>query len=228
MGALFIVLLVALWVATCAAVSSSSIRFLESNTFSFKLGDVKIFSDPVMSQLDFGIPAVYRGNKRVVDGQAELEKEAQSSDLVLISQAYDDHAHTPTLKKLRQLRPDMPYICPPGAVPILTSCGISPDRITTIAHGQQLEFTKASKKTRVEIRATQGALLGPPWATKENGYVLRPAATSGTQFPSLYYEPHCMFDEAELRCVIPLPPPRSPSSLSDPSHLWSLTSLVPP
>ena len=179
--------------------AASFVRFLESNTFVFRLGDIKIFSDPVMSQLDFGIPAVYRGRKKYINGATELENEAKTSDLVLISQGFDDHAHTPTLKKLSALRPDMPYICPPSAVAILTACGIPQNCITTISHGQKLEFGKANKKAKIEIRATQGALLGPPWQTKENGYIFRPAPSTSMDFPSLYYEPHCMFDEAELR-----------------------------
>ena len=185
--------------AATLANTQSYIRFLESNTFIFKLGDVKIFSDPVMSQLDFGMPAVYRGNKRYINGAKELSEEAATSDLVLISQGFDDHAHTPTLQKLSQLQPDMPYICPPSAVSILTSCGIRPNRITTITHGQKLEFSKKGKKTVIDIRATQGALLGPPWQTKENGYILSANEKSELRFPSMYYEPHCMFDEDELR-----------------------------
>ena len=90
---------------------ASYARFLESNTFIFQLGDVKIFSDPVMSQLDFGIPAVYRGNKKVIDEKLELDIAAETSDIVMISQSYDDHAHTPTLKKLATMRPEMPYLC---------------------------------------------------------------------------------------------------------------------
>jgi len=45
---------------------------------------------------------------------------------------------------------------------------------------------------------TNGALLGPPWAQKENGYIIRPASTSKKSFPSIYYEPHCMYDKQEL------------------------------
>ena len=59
---------------------ASYARFLESNTFIFQLGDVKIFSDPVMSQLDFGIPAVYRGNKKVIDDPND-EKDVQNGTI---------------------------------------------------------------------------------------------------------------------------------------------------
>jgi L-ascorbate metabolism protein UlaG (beta-lactamase superfamily) len=177
-------------------------KFLESNTWVFKFGDVQIFSDPVMSQLDFGIPAVYRGNKRFIDEDAELQSAAQTSDLVLISQGFDDHAHRPTLLKLKSMRPDMAYVCPPSAVSILKGCGIGDEMITTLQHGQKYEVAKG--KTRVEILATSGALLGPPWQTKENGYIIRPAPGTSVKFPSVYYEPHCMFDETELRRAAPV------------------------
>lgn len=181
--------------------SSSYARFLESNTFIFQLGEVKIFSDPVMSQLDFGIPIVYRGNKKVIDENLELEIAAKTSDIVMISQSYDDHAHTPTLKKLAIMRPDMPYLCPPSAKALLMDCGIPEKMITTLLPGQKHEIAKG--KTVVEILATNGALLGPPWQQKENGYVMRSAASS-TSFPSIYYEPHCMYDEVELKRIGPI------------------------
>ena len=43
-----------------------------------------------------------------------------------------------------------------------------------------------------------GALLGPPWQQKENGYIIRPK--TGNSFQSVYVEPHCMYDESELSC----------------------------
>ena len=179
------------------SVAGSYAQFLESNTFVFKLADVTIFSDPVMGQLDFGIPFIYRGNKRFLDDKVELDIAAQKCDLVLISQGFDDHAHTPTLRQLSKLRPDMEYVCPPSALSILKNCKIPENKITTLLPGQKHQVTKGD--TSVEILATEGALLGPPWAQKENGYILRPTKKSRKQFPSLYYEPHCMFDENELK-----------------------------
>ena len=43
-----------------------------------------------------------------------------------------------------------------------------------------------------------GALLGPPWQQKENGYIIRPTIISKKVFKSIYYEPHCMNDPEEL------------------------------
>lgn len=181
--------------------TASYARFLESNTYIFQLGDVKIFSDPVMSQLDFGIPAVYRGNKKVIDENLELQIAADTSDLVMISQSYDDHAHAPTLRKLAKMRPEMPYLCPPSAKTLLMECGIPDKMITTLLPGQKHEINKGS--TAVEILATNGALLGPPWQQKENGYVMR-SVTAGKTLPSIYYEPHGMYDELELKRIAPV------------------------
>ena len=154
-----------------------------------------------MSQLDFGIPAVYRGNKKVIDENAELEIAARTSDIVMISQSYDDHAHTPTLKKLAIMRPEMPYLCPPSAKALLMECGIKENMISTLLPGQKHEVSKDG--TVVEILATNGALLGPPWQQKENGYIMR-SITTPVSFPSVYYEPHCMYDEEELRRIGPI------------------------
>eukprot|EP01036_Dinobryon_divergens_P022769 gene22769-31060_t len=124
---------------------------------------------------------------------------ASKSDVVLISQGYDDHAHGPTLTKLSRRFPLMKYICPPSAKPILTSCGIGEQFITTIRPGESRTFTN-SKNSTVEITATAGALLGPPWQAKENGYLIRgsqPKTDSLNKY-DVYYEPHCMYDEQEL------------------------------
>lgn len=59
-----------------------------------------------------------------------------------------------------------------------------------------MEFAN-KKGSAVEIFATSGALLGPPWQAKENGYLIRGKAKQGNKY-DLYYEPHCMYDEAEL------------------------------
>lgn len=48
-------------------------------------------------------------------------------------------------------------------------------RVTYLLPG---ETTTVSKDGRaVELLATSGAVLGPPWQQAENGYIVRPAAT---------------------------------------------------
>ena len=78
-----------------------SVKFLESNSWLFNIGSVKIAVDPVLfAPLDFGIPFLYTGKKRFVDGREEFKKVSAESDYVLLTQGLDDHAHTPTLKVL--------------------------------------------------------------------------------------------------------------------------------
>jgi hypothetical protein len=67
-------------------VRDTSLRFLESNSWECVLGGVKVFIDPVMSQLDFGIPFLYAGNKKVIDGEEELKAIASTADVIFISQ----------------------------------------------------------------------------------------------------------------------------------------------
>mmetsp|Transcript_13804 Transcript_13804/g.20675 ORF Transcript_13804/g.20675 Transcript_13804/m.20675 type:complete len:318 (+) Transcript_13804:57-1010(+) len=184
---------------TNSQVHSCRFRFLESNTWDVTVNNVNIFIDPVMSQLDFGIPLLYTGNKKVVNGPTELKNVATKSDIILISQGFDDHAHRPTLTELSKSFPTKKYVCPPSAKPILLSCGVKDQYISTIRPGEMFVFTN-EKGNSVEIKATTGALLGPPWQPKENGYLIRalPTISSVSDKYDLYYEPHCMFDEQEL------------------------------
>ena len=177
------------------------LKYLESNSWILKYGSLTVAIDPVLQgNLDFGIPLLYSGSRRYVDGEQALEEVARTANYVLISQGLDDHAHTPTLKRLSALQPSLSYICPPSAVDILRNCGIKEFNMKVISPGQKTVMS--GKEVNVEVTATTGALVGPPWQAKENGYILEAEG-----FPSLYYEPHCMYDEEELTpfsidCVI--------------------------
>lgn len=179
--------------------TSTSVRYLETNSWSVIVNyDMDIAIDPVLAApLDFGIPLLYSGKKKFIDGKAEMQRLVEKTDYILLSQGLDDHAHGPTLKQLAKLRPNMPYIVAPSALPVLLSCGISSSCITTLMPGRSIELTKANKK--VTITATKGALVGPPWQATENGYIVRPEMGA-----SFYYEPHCMYDESELSRLGPV------------------------
>lgn len=171
------------------------LKYLESNSWLLNYGQLTVAIDPVLEgNLDFGIPLLYSGSRRYVDGEEALKTVAQSANYVLISQGLDDHAHTPTLKRLSVLQPSLTYICPPSAVGILKSCGVREFNMKVISPGQKTAMT--GRDLSIEVTATTGALVGPPWQAKENGYILRAPG-----FPSLYYEPHCMYDEEELSAV---------------------------
>jgi hypothetical protein len=44
-------------------------------------------------------------------------------------------------------------------------------------------------------RLCAGALVGPPWSKRENGFLFTEQADGGV---TLYYEPHCDYDESSL------------------------------
>ena len=46
--------------------------------------------------------------------------------------------------------------------------------------------------------ADAGALVGPPWAKRENGFPFTETVEGGI---SLYYEPHCDYDVESLKGV---------------------------
>lgn len=186
---------------SCIGGKPITLKYLESNSWLLTYGQLTVAIDPVLQgNLDFGIPLLYSGSRRYIDGEEALKTVAQTANYILISQGLDDHAHTPTLKRLSVLQPSMTYVCPPSAVSILKSCGVKEFNIKVISPGQKTVMT--GRNVNIEVMATNGALVGPPWQAKENGYVLRAEG-----FPSLYYEPHCMYEEEELSplsvdCVI--------------------------
>lgn len=49
---------------------------------------------------------------------------------------------------------------------------------------------------------TAGALVGPPWEKRQNGYLLRETVSGGV---SLFYEPHCDYSGDSVQRVVPGP-----------------------
>ena len=76
-----------------------------------------------------------------------------------------------------------------------------------IQHGIGMVWENVHMRTTPPLCAHHllptGALVGPPWSKRQNGYVLREAAGggSGSAGASLYYEPHCDFDVAAVTRV---------------------------
>ncbi|KAG0591004.1 hypothetical protein KC19_1G142000 [Ceratodon purpureus] len=112
-----------------------------------------------------------------------------SVDALLISQEWEDHCHLPTLKLLRK---DIPVFASPKAAPIVQQLGFTDVR--SVAHGT------SSQIPGLQVWATVGGRVGPPWALRENGFVLQ-ELQSGLR---IYYEPHCSFDEESVRSVSPV------------------------
>jgi hypothetical protein len=163
---------------------------------------VSVVVDPLASQLDFGIPWGYRANKNVLseDDTIDIICRARPSHC-LLTMGLDDHTHLPTLRKLMERMPDLRYVVAPSCRAKLTEgLGIGIDRITVLDHGQSCDTSDddggGGGGCGAMVTATRGALVGPPWQKRENGYLLefpRPGVGTGGRGRgslSVYYEPH--------------------------------------
>ena len=145
---------------------------------------VSVVIDPLASQLDFGIPWGYRANKQTLseDATIDLICDANPSHC-LLTMGLDDHTHLPTLARVQERLPDLQYIVAPSCRAKLLEFGLGADRITVLDHGESCDLSDGAS-----VRATEGALVGPPWQRRENGFLLR-LDGDGDDL-SVYYEPH--------------------------------------
>ena len=109
-------------------------------------------------------------------------------------QGFDDHAHPPTLRELVKKLPDIPVIAPPSAKPILEAMPQQFSNVTFVSHFDKIDLPSSSAE-KVQLMVTPGARLGPPWVTKENGYII--TAQNGC---SMYYgmlrRANCLFSSS--------------------------------
>eukprot|EP00316_Scyphosphaera_apsteinii_P024581 CAMPEP_0119318674 /NCGR_PEP_ID=MMETSP1333-20130426/47158_1 /TAXON_ID=418940 /ORGANISM="Scyphosphaera apsteinii, Strain RCC1455" /LENGTH=314 /DNA_ID=CAMNT_0007324905 /DNA_START=108 /DNA_END=1052 /DNA_ORIENTATION=+ len=219
------------WLGHCstAVPGACTLTYLEINGWLITAAGVTVLCDPVLEgSLDFGIPDIYSASKRVLPATGVLQS-LPPLDALILTQGLDDHAHERTLSKLGKLDPFLPVIAPPSAkavvgrhfhhVTYLTSTsrridlpylGLNAlptirlpsvsdkDSAVTIRPRQTTESSCAA----LSVQATSGALVGPPWQLRENGYVIRP--TQPGISPSIYLEPHVEFDSAELANIAPV------------------------
>ncbi|KAL7472009.1 hypothetical protein ACHAXS_012327 [Conticribra weissflogii] len=164
---------------------------------------ISIVVDPLASQLDFGIPWGYRANKRVLTESSTIDIIRNASPThCLLTMGLDDHTHLPTLTKLKDACPDLKYVVAPSCEKKLLEAGFDADKITVLRHGQSSRLEKDDATTSNttttttttaepfgKVTATVGALVGPPWQTRENGYLLEIPASDASPL-SIYYEPH--------------------------------------
>ena len=142
-----------------------------------------------MGALTFGdTPWLYKGTKSRLP-KPDLQAVCSRTDVVLVSQALPDHAHGPTLRAL----PDksLPVVCSPAAEAAVREAGFTD--VTPLAIGKSTETAGG----KVRVTATAGALVGPPWATRENGFLIEELDTA-TRPLRIYYEPHCDWGEGAL------------------------------
>jgi len=155
--------------------------YYEANAFKLKFpqSNKTLLVDPwLVGDLTFaGLGDWFYGGKKKYS-LPPLE-ETSRCDLILLTQGLDDHAHLPTLKVLDRATP---VVASPTAAAIVRDLGYR--TVYSLAHGESCTVLDGT----ITIEATQGALVGPPWATRENGFVIRETLPHGV---SVYYEPHC-------------------------------------
>lgn len=167
--------------------------YYESNSFAIKFNTsgVRVLVDPWLTgDLTFANQTwLFRGQKKVT-GELNIDDIAQETDLIVLTQSLDDHCHLPTLERLPKT---IPVAASPSAADRIRPLGYK--TVTPIDHDEEKAFCDGALK----IRATQGALVGPPWSKRQNGYIM--TETSGSPPTSVYYEPHCDFAAFSLRNV---------------------------
>ncbi len=143
--------------------------------------------DPLASQLDFGIPWGYRANKKSLTEQATIDLICNAQPThCLLTMGLDDHTHLPTLEKLRERMPELKYVVAPSCEEKLLNFGMSSDQFTVLDHGESCKLVNGAS-----ILATEGALVGPPWQKRENGFLLQlNTENEDAKGLSIYYEPH--------------------------------------
>mmetsp|Transcript_9136 Transcript_9136/g.25280 ORF Transcript_9136/g.25280 Transcript_9136/m.25280 type:complete len:387 (+) Transcript_9136:87-1247(+) len=172
-----------------------------------------ILVDPLLEgPLEFGkLPSwIYSARKRVLAPggvTASLLDAPVQVDVILLTQGLDDHAHVPTLTAIRKYYKNASsgqqcptIVAPPSARAALTAAGWEEESVQFVKHGQQVGLND------VTIRATQGALVGPPWQQRENGYLIRSnnGGDNNSNGVSVYLEPHVEFSERELQRLAPV------------------------
>lgn len=191
--------------------NSLLLTYLEINGWIVTINGVTVLIDPILDgPLDFGIPALYKAKKRVMASHGLLQK-LPPIDGVLITQGLDDHAHSRTLQLMSQQLAfqTAPIVAPPSAVGTLRKCGFLGNNVKSIGHGEEVYIcAKDNGNNRLKIHATQGALVGPPWQARENGYIIGGGKRKGVggdqSVPSLYIEPHVEFSLEELKRLAPV------------------------
>eukprot|EP00197_Chlamydomonas_leiostraca_P013760 CAMPEP_0202865702 /NCGR_PEP_ID=MMETSP1391-20130828/6305_1 /ASSEMBLY_ACC=CAM_ASM_000867 /TAXON_ID=1034604 /ORGANISM="Chlamydomonas leiostraca, Strain SAG 11-49" /LENGTH=283 /DNA_ID=CAMNT_0049545569 /DNA_START=222 /DNA_END=1072 /DNA_ORIENTATION=+ len=177
---------------------ASTYTSYEINTFTIKFNatGVRVLVDPwLVGDLTFAEQDwLYRGKKRVIGRtlRVDVSQVASETDVLVLTQSLDDHAHLPTLRVFPK---SVPVVANPSAAAIARSLGFTDVRV--VDHGQSITVCEG----RLKITATVGALVGPPWSKRQNGLVFQevvPPATSPTgevfRGSSVYFEPHCDFD----------------------------------
>uniref|UniRef100_A0A061RKQ8 Zn-dependent hydrolase of the beta-lactamase fold protein n=1 Tax=Tetraselmis sp. GSL018 TaxID=582737 RepID=A0A061RKQ8_9CHLO len=142
--------------------SSKSFRYVahEGNSWQLRLPKtgVGILVDPwLVGKLTFADQDwLFKGSK--ISEMPSLKQVELETDLLLITQGLDDHAHRPTLK---QLSKTTPVVASPSAATVCRELGFQD--VTELRAGDRC----TACDDRVSIWATEGALVGGPRGLRE-------------------------------------------------------------
>lgn len=99
---------------------------------------------------------------------------------------------------LRLLPKTIPVVASAAGAAVARSLGFR--TVYTLYPGQSLALCGGA----LTVRATAGALVGPPWSQRELGVVLQENLGGGQRGASLYYEPHADYLEDSVARVAPV------------------------
>lgn len=175
---------------TEATTLGCSYTYLGGNSFwtEMKASGVKVLCDPwlVGDLTFFDLPALYTGRKASLAGDKDWMSEAP--DVILLSQGWEDHCHRPTLRRMPK---DIPVVGSPTAADVARDLGFT--NVTALRANARVTVRPradtAASGEALSIVAVEGALVGPPWSTREAGFFL----ADGAEGARLYYEPHCSY-----------------------------------
>tara|TARA_Y100001968_G_scaffold291550_1_gene296074 strand:+ start:98 stop:835 length:738 start_codon:yes stop_codon:yes gene_type:complete len=141
-----------------------------ANGWLIKLEQTKILIDPWLNG-DLTFPP----GDWLIKGKLANELDVPSDiDFLLLTQGQPDHAHPPTLHKIRK---DISVIASEAASKVVSQIGFS--NITTLKPGESF------KNSKIQVLATSGASV----PNTENGYII------DTGLDSIYIEPHGFLDK---------------------------------
>ena len=166
-------------------------KHLGGNTFLLKYSNGQcILVDPWLTgSITFGsgiAKALYTGTKAQTGSISDI---VQNARLIVLTQSLPDHAHPPTLREIASIKPDIPIVASPAAASFAETFGF--EQIFSVPPNQRISLSEPS----ASLIATEGALVGPPWSTRENGFVIE---ISGKR---VFYEPHADSRSASLSTV---------------------------
>eukprot|EP00188_Purpureofilum_apyrenoidigerum_P005997 Plantae.Rhodophyta-Purpureofilum_apyrenoidigerum.ctg8540.p1 GENE.Plantae.Rhodophyta-Purpureofilum_apyrenoidigerum.ctg8540~~Plantae.Rhodophyta-Purpureofilum_apyrenoidigerum.ctg8540.p1 ORF type:complete len:330 (+),score=56.39 Plantae.Rhodophyta-Purpureofilum_apyrenoidigerum.ctg8540:47-991(+) len=171
--------------AMTTEVEGGSYTYYEGNSWGLNIDGTNVLVDPLVSDLVFFNRVVFNQHKNIFSNDDDPRKVLPIPDLIVISQSLPDHLHLPTLKRFSR---DTRILATEKGAGMLRKEGfqnvkvLNPGDSTTELNG------------RFFVRATAGPILGPPWQTPENGYIIKLVEKN----VSIYYEPHSVFQEGAI------------------------------